>query len=215
MGVGMLRPPAQSPALGLAAMFSPGTDAYVDMSDMLGAAGQLVDSTLLLDAASVVDTADGDAFEANLETDPPRPFDEGLTSGDEDDAEEAFEALVEVPRDFLVGGSSRDAFIEFRLPWDGLLLFSDLERLLDVAWPAGVGELFTGTLRRSPIVALAIIPRWIRDGPVSLAVDRFSHCHWLADCVIVDHGDHQPPALSSDTGLYTHRDAHRHTEHTV
>lgn len=58
-------------------------------------------------------------------------------------------------------------FIEFRLPWDGLLLFSLRERLLDdpplVAvdgdWLEGVGE-FTGALRRRPIiVALAIVVR--------------------------------------------------------
>lgn len=43
-----------------------------------------------------------------------------------------FAPLVEVPRDFFVGGSSREPpFIEFRLPWDGLLLFSFLKRLLD------------------------------------------------------------------------------------
>lgn len=46
--------------------------------------------------------------------------------------EEPFAPLVEVPRDFFVGGSSREPpFIEFRLPWDGLLLFSFLKRLLD------------------------------------------------------------------------------------
>lgn len=45
-------------------------------------------------------------------------------------AELPFAPLVEVPRDFFVGGSSRPV-IEFRLPWDGLLLFSFLERLLD------------------------------------------------------------------------------------
>lgn len=74
-----------------------------------------------------------------------------------------FPPLVEVPRDFFVGGSSRvPPFIEFKLPWDGLLLFSLLERLLDDApvdsdWLEGVGELFTGALRRRPIVvALAI-----------------------------------------------------------
>lgn len=74
-----------------------------------------------------------------------------------------FPPLVEVPRDFFVGGSSRvPPFIEFRLPWDGLLLFSLLERLLDddapvdSDWLEGVGE-FTGALRRRPIVvALAI-----------------------------------------------------------
>lgn len=78
-----------------------------------------------------------------------------------------FPPFVEVPRDFFVGGSSRvPPFIEFRLPWDGLLLFSLLERLLDdddalvvvdSDWLEGVGELFTGALRRRPIVvALAI-----------------------------------------------------------
>lgn len=80
-----------------------------------------------------------------------------------------FPPLVEVPRDFFVGGSSRvPPFIEFRLPWDGLLLFSLLERLLDddddddalvvdSDWLEGVGELFTGARRRRPIVvALAI-----------------------------------------------------------
>jgi len=75
-----------------------------------------------------------------------------------------FPPLVDVPRDFFVGGSSRvPPFIEFRLPWDGLLLFSLLERLLDAFvvdndWPERVGELFTGALRRRPIVvALAIL----------------------------------------------------------
>lgn len=84
-----------------------------------------------------------------------------------------FAPLVEVPRDFFVGGSSREPlptlpFIEFKLPWDGLLLFSLLERLLDALlpdtvdgdWPEGVGELFTGARRRRPIiVALAIVVR--------------------------------------------------------
>lgn len=75
-----------------------------------------------------------------------------------------FPPLVEVPRDFFVGGSSRVPFIEFRFPWDGLLLFSLLERLLDALvavdndWFEGIGELFTGALRRRPIVvALAIL----------------------------------------------------------
>lgn len=99
--------------------------------------------------------------------------DEEVREADEQDEPPPppFAPLVEVPRDFLVGGSSRGPplpFIEFRLPWDGLLLFSLLERLLDdvpaVAvdgdWPEGVGELFTGALRRSPIiVALAIVVR--------------------------------------------------------
>lgn len=52
---------------------------------------------------------------------------------DEEQEELPFAPLVEVPRDFFVGGSSREPpFIEFRLPWDGLLLFSFLKRLLDV-----------------------------------------------------------------------------------
>lgn len=173
IGVGMLRLPAHRPAVGLEAMLNPATEAYVDTSDMFVVC-QLLDSTLLLDTASdVVDTDAVDVFVCafpDLDTEPPRFFDEGLVSGDEEDAFEddedvALVAFVDVPRDFLVGGSSRAlAFIEFRLPWDGLLLFSDLERLLDepvadADCPDGVGELFTGTLRRSPIVALAIIPR--------------------------------------------------------
>lgn len=143
------------------------------MSDIFGWVGQLADSPLLV---SVAPGAEDFACE-DLDTDPPRLLEVGLTSGDEEleDAEEAaLVALVDVPRDFLVGGSSREEpFIEFRFPWDGLLLFSDLERLLDppeadTDWPDGVGE-FTGTLRRSPIVALAIIPGYIQDRqPVSL-----------------------------------------------
>lgn len=162
MGLGMLRPPVQRPVVELGAMFNPGTDAYEDMSDMFGVAVQLADSTPLFDAASVVDTGDADTFVCilDLEMDP-RLFDDGLTSGDD----EVFVALVEVPRDFFVGGSSREAFIEFKLPCEGLLLFSDLERLLDpLDWLDGVGELFTGTLRRSPIVPLAIILGCIWDG---------------------------------------------------
>lgn len=160
IGVGMLRPPAHRPAVGLAAILNPATDAYVDTSDMFDEVCQLLDSTLLLDTASDVDTDAEDVlvWALDLDTEPLRLLDEGLVSGDEDD--EPLVALVDVPRDFLVGGSSRG--IELRLPWDGLLLFSDLERLLDEPvdedWPDGVGELFTGTLRRSPIVALAIIP---------------------------------------------------------
>jgi len=58
---------------------------------------------------------------------------------DEEQAELPFAPLVEVPRDFFVGGSSREPpFIEFRLPWDGLLLFSFLERLLDDDVPVAV-----------------------------------------------------------------------------
>lgn len=76
-----------------------------------------------------------------------------------------FAPLVEVPRDFFVGGSSREPpFIEFRLPWDGLLLFSFLKRLLDDDvlvvdgdWLEGVGELFTGALRRRPIIVVLAI----------------------------------------------------------
>lgn len=133
---------------------------------------------------------------ADRETEVPRlPFELWLSDeqvadavaddeGQEEEVEEPpFVPLVEVPRDFFVGGSSRELppFIEFRLPWDGLLLFSFLERLLDDVpllplplllvvvvllavviaadgdWPEGVGELFTGALRRRPIiVALAI-----------------------------------------------------------
>lgn len=168
----MLRLPAHRPAVGLEAMLNPATEAYVDTSDMFVVC-QLLDSTLLLDTASDVGTDVVDVFGfcafPDLDTEPPRFFDEGLVSGDDDAFEEdedvALVAFVDVPRDFLVGGSSRAlAFIEFRLPWDGLLLFSDLERLpdepvADADCPDGVGELFTGTLRRSPIVALAIIPR--------------------------------------------------------
>ena len=186
IGVVMLRLPAHRPPVGLEPMLSPATDAYVDTSDMFDEVCQLLDtSTPLLDTASdVAEETDEVAAEVlplcafDLDTDPPRLFDDGLVSGDvelEDD-EELLVALVDVPRDFFAGGSSR--CIELRLPWDGLLLFSVLERLLplvpdeeeppaDADWPDGVGELFTGTLRRSPIVALAIIPR------VYLATDRW------------------------------------------
>lgn len=148
----MLRLPAQRPAFGLAVIPSPATDAYVDTSDMFDVVCQLLDRTLL---ASVVDTGVADDL-ADLDNEPPRPFPDGLASGD-------FAAFVDVPRDFFVGGSSRVACIEFRFPWDGLLLFSDLERLLEPLedWLDRDGELFTVTLRRSPIVALAIIPGYI------------------------------------------------------
>lgn len=195
IGVGMLRLPAQRPAVGLEPMLSPATDAYVDTSDMFDEVCQLLDtSTPLLDTAS--DVVETDALVAelllfcafDLDTDPPpRLFDDGLVSGDvELEDEELLVALVDVPRDFFAGGSSR--CMELRLPWDGLLLFSVLERLLlllldeppvDADWPDGVGELFTGTLRRSPIVALAIIPRVY----LAATAGRFpcsrsiSHCH--------------------------------------
>lgn len=113
---------------------------------------------------------------ADLETEVPRLFEIWLSveilvvveMEDEEVGQEEllpFPPLVEVPRDFFAGGSSRvPPFIEFRLPWDGLLLFSLLERLLDdddvvdSDWLEGVGELFTGALRRKPIVvALAIL----------------------------------------------------------
>lgn len=113
---------------------------------------------------------------ADLETEVPRLFEIGLSVEilvvveiEDAELEEVgqplfFPPLVEVPRDFFVGGSSRVLFIEFKLPWDGLLLFSLLERLLDAPvvvdsdWLDGVGELFTGALRRRPIViALAIL----------------------------------------------------------
>lgn len=78
----------------------------------------------------------------DLETEVPRLLEFGLSVEVlvvvEEDAEQEelpllpFPPLVEVPRDFFAGGSSREPpFIELRLPWDGLLLFSFLKRLLD------------------------------------------------------------------------------------
>lgn len=135
---------------------------------MFDVVGQLVDSAPLpFDVTSAEDVAVVDVFvcAADLETEVPRPLDAVSVPVPVPVPVVPFPPVVEVPRDFFVGGSSRAPFTEFRLPWDGLLLFSDLERLLDIVpvdadddWLEGIGELFTGTRRRRPIVAVAIIP---------------------------------------------------------
>lgn len=69
------------------------------------------------------------------------------------------EEFVPPDRDFLVGGSPWAVVNEFRLPWDGLLLFSDLDRLFVVEGdipPFVEHPVFAGTLRRRPIITDAI-----------------------------------------------------------
>lgn len=63
--------------------------------------------------------------------------------------------FVPVDRDFFVGGSPWAVVNEFRLPWDGLLLFSDLDRLF-VVEGGEIPPLFAGTLRRKPIITEAM-----------------------------------------------------------
>lgn len=187
----MLRLPAHRPAVCPPVRLNPVTEAYDGMSDMFDVVDQLVESaepfdiSLEEEALVAVEVDDDFVWVADLETEV-RLFEFWLSAvealvvveedeeeqageefADEEQAELPFAPLVEVPRDFFVGGSSRELlFIEFRLPWDGLLLFSFLERLLDDDdvpavdddWLEGVGELFTGALRRKPIiVALAIL----------------------------------------------------------
>jgi len=177
----MARLPAHRPAVCPLVKLSPVTEAYDGTSDIFDVVGQLVESTELFDISLVeeavlaaVEVDDDLVCVVDLETEVPRLFEIGLSVEilvvvEIEDVEEVgqllfFPPLVEVPRDFFVGGSSRVLFIEFKLPWDGLLLFSLLERLLDAPvvvdsdWLDGVGKLFTGALRRRPIViALAIL----------------------------------------------------------
>lgn len=61
-------------------------------------------------------------------------------------------------RDFLAGAGSSRQFNEFKFPCDGLLLFSDRDRL-DVVGGDGAGG-FTGTRRRRPMT-LVILPGFV------------------------------------------------------